>query len=68
MYECLDSNKTYMAKLTLIDLSNDQLPSYPSINSMNRSNGSCNTTEDPFGRIFVSNKIGDVNLKVFNIK
>ena len=57
-----------MAKLTLIDLSNDQLPSYPSINSMNRSNRSCNTIEDPFGRIFVSNKIGDVNLKVFNIK
>ena len=59
-----------MAKLTLIDLSNDQLPSYPSINSMNRSNRSCNTIEDPFGRMFVSNKIGKkyVNLKVFNIK
>ena len=33
---------------------------------MNRCNESCNTVEDPFGRICVHNKIEDVNLKVFN--
>ena len=34
---------------------------------MNSCNGSCNTMEDPFGRICIPNKIEDMNLKVFNI-
>ena len=29
--------------------------------------GSCNTVEDPFGRIFVPNKMDNVNLKVFSM-
>ena len=56
-----------MVRSTLIALNTDQPPSYPFINSMNRSNGICNTLEDPFGSISVSNKMEDVNLKVFYI-
>ena len=56
-----------MARSTLIDLTTDQPPPYPFINSMNRSNGSCNTLEVPFGSICVFNKMEDMNLTVFCI-
>lgn len=32
---------------------------------MSKCDGSCNTIEDPFGRMCISHKVGDVNLKVF---
>ena len=35
--------------------------------SVNKCGGSCNTIEDPFGRICVPNKIEDVNLTAFNM-
>ena len=56
-----------MVSPMLIDLNLDELCYYPFIISMSRCNESCNTAEDPFGRICVPNKIEDVNLKVFNI-
>ena len=34
---------------------------------MNRCDRSCNTVEDPFGRICVPNEMENVNLIVFNI-
>ena len=35
--------------------------------SLEISKGSCNTAEDPFGKICVPNKTEDLNLKGFNI-
>ena len=35
--------------------------------SLEISKGSCNTVEDPFGKICVPNKTEDLNLKEFNI-
>ena len=35
--------------------------------SINTCDGSCNTAEDPFDRIFIPNEIKDKNLKAFNI-
>ena len=39
----------------------------PCVISMNNCNGSCNIVGDPFGRIRVLNKIGNVNLNGFNM-
>ena len=35
--------------------------------SLNKCNGSCNTLDDPFRRIWVPNKTEYVNSKVFNM-
>ena len=51
-----------------IDLNPHELHYYPFTICLDRYDGSCNTVEDPFGRICVSKKIGDVNFEVFNIK
>ena len=50
-----------------VDLKLDELRYSPFTISMNRCHGSCNTVEDLFGRAFVSNKMEEVNLKVFNM-
>ena len=47
-----------MAMPTVTDLNFDKHYYYPLIISMNRYNGSCNTMEDPFGRICVPNETG----------
>ena len=51
----------------LVDLSIDELHYYPFVISMNRCDDSCNTVEDPSGRICVPNKMEDLNLKVLNM-
>ena len=40
---------------------------YPFVLSINRCDTSCSTIDGTFGRIYVSNKIEDINLKVFNL-
>ena len=35
--------------------------------SLDRCNGSCNTLDNPSGRIYVLNKTKDINLNVFNM-
>ena len=44
------NNQPYMIRLTLLDLNFDEFHYYPFVISMNRSDGSCNTTEHPFGQ------------------
>ena len=51
----------------LIDLNLDELHYCSFVISMNWCNGSCNTVEDPFGRVCIPDKIENVNLKVFNV-
>ena len=62
-----NSNQQCMVRSTLIDLNLNEIHYYPFIISMNRCDGSWNTTEDCFGRIWVPNKMEDMNLKVFNM-
>ena len=50
------NNQSFMVRLTLLDWNPDKLHYYPFIISMDRFNESCNTVEDPFGRICVPNK------------
>ena len=40
---------------------------YPFMVNLARCNGNCNTFDDPFGRICVSNKMENVNINVFNM-
>ena len=50
-----------MVRLTLIDLNPDEINHYPSIISLYKCDGGCNTVEDPFGRIYVVITIEDVS-------
>ena len=61
------NNQPSMVRPRLINLYPDELHHYPFIISLDRHNGSCNTVEDPFGRICVLSDIEDANLKVFNM-
>ena len=62
------NNQQWMIRPTHIDLKLDELPSLLSIDhQQNRCSGSFNTVENPFGKIFVPNKMEDVNLEVFNM-
>ena len=46
---------------TLIGLNPDEPHDNPFVVSRDRSDGSCNTDQDPFGRICVPNEIEDFN-------
>ena len=61
------NNQPCMVRSMLLNWNPDKHHYHLFINSMDRCNGSCNTAEDPFGRICVPNKTEDENLKVFNI-
>ena len=54
------NNQSHMARVMLSDLNTDD-PHYYSFDR------NCNSVEDPLGRICVSKKTKDVNLKVFNM-
>ena len=56
------NNQQFMVWSTIIDLNLEELYYYLFIISMNRCDGTCNTIEDPFGRICVPCKMADVNL------
>ena len=62
------NNQSCMTRPTLIYLNPDELLFYPFIISLDRCDGSCNTSENLFGRICASRKIGDVNFEAFSIK
>lgn len=61
------NNQPYMVRLALINLNRDELHYYSYIISLEMCDGSCDTAEDPFCRMCVSNKTEGVYLKVFNI-
>ena len=56
-----------MVRPMLIDLNLEKYHYHAFIIFMDSCDGSCNTTEDPFGKICVLNKMEDMNLVVFNM-
>ena len=52
-----------MVRLTLLDLSPDELHYNPCIISLCRRDGSFNTVEDPLGNICEANKVKNLRLK-----
>ena len=61
------NNQQCMVRRTIISLKLDELYFCSFIVSLETCNGSCNSVEDPFGRICVPNKMEDVIPEVFNI-
>ena len=61
------NNQPCAARPMLNDLNLDELHYCPFMSILDRCDGSCNTVEDPFGRICVPNKMKVVTLKVFQM-
>ena len=61
------NNHPCMVRPTLIDLNPDEIYCHLFIISMSRCYGNCNTVKDPFGRIYVSKKREEMNLKIFKM-
>ena len=61
------NNQPCMGRPTFIALNPDKPYHYLFAFSMSRCDGSCNTVKDPVGRMFVPNKMEDMNLKVLNM-
>ena len=61
------NNQQCMIRPTLVDLNLHEFHYYPFISSINTCNGSFNTPQDLFGRIYVPNNVSDMNLKVFHL-
>ena len=61
------SNEPCMNKPTFIDLNPVELNYYPSIVSLDKSNGSFNVVDDLSMKICVPSKTKNVNVKVFNM-
>ena len=62
------NNELFLAIPTLINLNPNKLHYYPFMVNANRLNGSCNTFDDPYGGICVSNKTEDGKLNCFDNK
>ena len=54
------NNQQCITRPTIIDLNLDELHYYPFIINMNRCDRSCNTVEDPLGRICIPHKMEDI--------
>ena len=65
------SNQKYMNQPTLINLHPNEYSQecyyYPFAVKLDRCVGSCNTLTDWSNKVFVSNKVEDLNLSMFNI-
>ena len=54
------SNPPCYVKLILIDVNFNEPLSYPSVVSMNKCSGSCNTIGDPNAKVCVPNKVKNI--------
>ena len=54
------NNPPCCVKLTLIDVNFNEPLSYPSVVSMNKCSGSCNTIGDPYAQVYVPNKVKNI--------
>ena len=60
------NNRPCKAISILVDINSNAPLYYPFILSVSKSRGSCNTIDDLYARICVSNKVKNTNVKVFN--
>ena len=61
------NNQPCMVRPKSVGFSPDELHYNLSIISLGRFDESCNTVDDPFGRICVPNEMEDTNFKTFNM-
>ena len=62
----LNNNQQCQAWPAIVNANSNKTLLYPFTVSINKCRGSCNTIDDPYTQIRVSNKIKNVNIKVFN--
>ena len=55
------------AKPRVVNINSDKTLFYPFAVKVNKCSGSRNTTDDPYARVCVPNKIKNLNAKVFNL-
>ena len=60
-------NHPCQATLTLVNINSDETLFYPFTVSVKKCGGSCNTIDDPYDRACVSNKVKNMNEKVFDL-
>ena len=55
-------------RLAIISINSNEPFYYSYVVSINKYGGSCNTIEDPYGRICVPDKVKNMNVKICNVK
>ena len=63
---CLN-NEPCQARPTFVDTNSNETVFCPFTVSVHKCDGSCNTTDDPYARVCVPNKVTNLNVKVFNL-
>ena len=65
-YVSLD-NQSYQARPKLVHINSNQTFFYPFAANVNKCGRNCNNIDDPYGPVCVTNKVKNINLKVFNL-
>ena len=58
------SNQSCQVTLTIVDVNTNEPLYYQFVVSVSKCGASCNTIDDPYVPIYVSNKVKNINLKV----
>ena len=61
------NNQGCKVRPKIVDVSSDNPIFYPSSVEINRCNGDCNSINDPYAKICVSEVVKNLNVKVFNL-
>ena len=60
-------NQECKVRSEIINVNSNEPVFYPFSIKTNKCSGSCNNINDPYAKIYVSNVIKDLNVKVFNL-
>ena len=67
-WECVSiKNKKCNARPEIVDINSNSPIFCPFSIKVNKCNGNCNNTNDPYARICVPDTVKDLNVKVFNL-
>ena len=64
---CISKYQSCQARPTLVDINSHKTLFYPFTVIANECGGSCNTINDPYAWVCVTNKIKNLNVKVFHL-
>ena len=66
--ECVSmNNQECKARPRIIDVNSNEPMFYPYSIKVNKCKGSCNTINDPYAKLCVTDIIKNINVKVFNL-
>ena len=60
-------NQECKARMKIIDINSNEPVLYPYSIKVNKCSGSCNNINDPYAKLYVSNIIKNINVKVLNL-